>query len=269
MKIATYNLWNTKPIPPLRLSILVREILDLNADVIAIQEVPANFANNTNNGFIQQLAETTNFPFNAFCKHPREDEGLGFLSKYPILSSLTGWETEDTALCKEHSIRIIIENEGRSVAFTNVHLDGVPLPTSHREKQVCAINAWITKHTSKGTYEILLGDFNCYPDSSVHRFLCGQQSLLDESTYWHDLALVHLHKSGSRPETTLDFTGNSRWWHQNTLEINARFDWIMFKDCAPAPYPHIDQVGVFGNQVAKAISGHPSDHYGVYAVLGW
>lgn len=49
-------------------------------------------------------------------------------------------------------------------------------------------------------YEVLLGDFNCYPESSVYRFLAGQQTIQGSgSTPWHDLARFHAARSGIEP----------------------------------------------------------------------
>lgn len=110
-------------------------------------------------------------------------------------------------------------------------------------------------------YEILLGDFNSYPNSSIYRYLTGQQSLDIHATSWIDLALSYEYKSKVQAEVTLDFVNNPRWDKEECLDVPGRFDWILLKDPYPKKYPKLNSVNIIGDKREMGIT--PSDHYGV------
>ena len=120
----------------------------------------------------------------------------------------------------------------------------------------------------EGCYEVLCGDFNCPPDSSVYRFLMGQQTLLGRGiTPWHDLARYCAERTGTVAAPTLDVWSNPRWRDSPTLEIPMRFDWILLQDVFGTilPSPGLWDAGVFGTEPTPRARVVPSDHYGVYA----
>jgi endonuclease/exonuclease/phosphatase family metal-dependent hydrolase len=116
----------------------------------------------------------------------------------------------------------------------------------------------------------MAGDFNSYPESSVYRYLNGQQSLLGTSTIpFHDLPLVHARRSGTEPLPTLDFWRNPRWAANPTLELPARCDWVLLRDTFEQnlPKPRLIDAGVFGVEAPGRHDIVPSDHYGVMVDL--
>jgi len=149
-----------------------------------------------------------------------------------------------------------------------VHLDYASVIS--REHQAVDIVGAISRTPSPQRYEILLGDFNSYPESTVYQFLAGQQSLHGQETVpWHDLARSWADRSGSTLPATLDFVRNPRWKTQPTLERPARFDWILLQDtyvlgAAPA---EVTGAGIFADQPAPESQIVASDHYGVYAEI--
>ena len=195
------------------------------------------------------------------------DEGSAILSKVPLRAAEAGWDTGLPAL-ENCGLRARVSVGGTEVAMTNVHLDWENIAA--REAQIARVLEWIEARSEAGCYEVLCGDFNCPPDSSVYRFLMGRQTLLGEGVApWHDLARFHAERAGGSPEPTLDFWGNPRWRDAPTLDIPMRLDWILLRDVfgRGLPYPGVPDAGVFGTEPTPLARVVPSDHYGVYADL--
>ena len=118
-------------------------------------------------------------------------------------------------------------------------------------------------------YSFIAGDFNCSSNSSVHRYLLGQQSLHNEESnpYWYDLAESYGNIKGIEPDVTLDFRTNPRWNGKDTIEINQRCDCIFIRN----PYPKDFSCLVYCNTFGKEIDFHTnltaSDHWGVFCDL--
>lgn len=254
MQIATYNIWNSTTDRIVRQELLCQELDRVNADVIALQEVSAIVEQNY-----------PQYPYTVFRRYPNDEfEGLGFLSKSPLLNVEAGWEVSEAL--RGCGLRVKISLADHQVAITNVHLDYKSIAT--REAQIQAVAEWIAARTEPDCLEVLCGDFNCYPESSVSRFLRGQQTLAGkESLVWHDLAAVYASQTGTPLMPTLDFQTNPRWAAQASLEIPARFDWILVQERWPAPMPILKNVELVGRYPAPHSTTVPSDHYGVAARL--
>ena len=186
---------------------------------------------------IQETLSDTDFPSLLpdlpFCAC-HEDAGLTTLSRYPIKDSL----------CMPYALIITVSYGTQSLCVINVHLP------------------WKSA--------LLAGDFNCSDASSVHRFMCGEQSLLGHDAYFFDLAIAYSAQTDIPPEPTLDFRQNPRWGvidPPNTLEKNERFDRIYLANPYPGPAPILREFGVFGKEISAETRLAPSDHYGVYAFL--
>ena len=254
MQIATYNIWNSSADRVARQEMLCRALNRVNADVVALQEVSA-------------IAEQhyPQYPHTVFRWYPEEEnEGLGFLSKHPVLSAEAGWEF--SAELHDCGLRVKLRIDETSVAVTNVHLDWKSI--ARREAQILAVTEWIAARSEPDCIEILCGDFNSYPESSIYRFLRGQQTLSgQEGPVWHDLAAIHASRHGVVPSPTLDFGTNPRWANDPTLELPARFDWILVQERWPAPMPRVNSVELIGLHPMPGSDIVPSDHYGVLADL--
>ena len=254
MQNATYNLWNSVTDRRVRQEMLCRELNRVNADVVALQEVSA-------------IAEQSypQYPHPVFRRYPKQESaGLGFLSKHPVLSAEAGWEF--SAKLHDCGLRVKLWMDEIRVAITNVHLDYKSI--ARREAQILAVAEWIAARSEPDCVEVLCGDFNSYPESSVYRFLRGQQTLNgQESPVWHDLAAIHDYRHGVVPAPTLDFGTNPRWANDPTLELPARFDWILVQERWPAPMPRVKSVELIGRYPVPGSSIVPSDHYGVLASL--
>lgn len=263
MRIATYNIWNSADNRIQRRDALCEELTRIDADLVALQEVPLRADDDDLRDMAQFVSEQTVYPYAAFRKYPCDDEGLAFLSKSPFLSVEAGWETSIEAL-RECGLRVEINLSGMDIAFTNVHLDYQSIAV--REAQIVGMSEWIASRSERGCLEVLCGDFNCCPESSVYRFLMGQQTLLGQvGAVWHDLAAYCASRTGTPPLPTLDFSTNPRWADEVSLSLPARFDWILLQECWPLPSPRVTHVELFGRHSVSQTGVVPSDHYGVLA----
>lgn len=153
-------------------------------------------------------------------------------------------------------------------AFANVHLDWSSIAI--REQQILRVLAWHTARKSVDSLSLLAGDFNAVPDSSIHRFLMGQQSLGGvASAPWVDLAACDAFVKNTSPAATLDFVNNPRWANTTRLEPSMRFDWLLLGAEIEQEVPRIQAVELFGTEPLPPSNVVPSDHYGVYADLAF
>lgn len=268
MKIATYNLWNTTIRWPKRLDAACEELTRVSADIVALQEVPASVTEKDPRDAAQYLADCCGYEHLVISPYPDDpEEGLAFLSRYPFSYIEASWKTPFNSL-GNCGLRVRIETDGVVIALTNLHLDSTNIAI--RETQICGVLERIESQANEQRYEILLGDFNCPPDSSVYRFLSGQQTLRGKSIEpWYDLARYHAEMNAESPSVTLDTRHNPRWREFPALDTPMRFDWILLQDLFDwtLPHPQVFDAGVFGTKPTPQAQVVPSDHYGVYAKI--
>lgn len=243
MKLASYNLWDSPAGMPHRREQIVSVLSDLNADILCLQEDCAE---------IDFPSVLPDLPYHA--QHP--DAGLSVLSRYPIKDRM----------CMPYALVTTVSYGCSTLCLVNVHL---PWESALlRENAIAAIADAASSVPSDFT--LLAGDFNCSDTSSVHRFLCGEQSLFGHDAYYFDLAEAYADLTGIPPSPTLDFRNNPRWGvidPPNSLEKNQRFDRILIANPYPNPAPMLTKFGIFGREVSRETSLTPSDHWGVYADL--
>lgn len=263
IRIATLNLWNSDNTDRLqieRLHAAAEELTRLDADIIALQEVSMDLGDGTDAA--HWLAARTGHAHVLVHRYAdTPDEGLAFLARAPLRPRPAPGGV-DVALRVETTIGDV------ALALTNVHLDWRSALT--RERQIVEIVSALPHGSGGDWYEILLGDFNSYPESSVYQFLAGQQTLHGHDTVpWHDLARTWAELAGFAPAATLDFGRNPRWRDSPTLDRPARVDWILFRDtfASGLASPSLTRAGIFGDEAAPIAGVVPSDHYGVHVDL--
>jgi len=243
MRIASWNLWDSPAGMPQRQDQIISVLSSLNADILCLQE-----------DCIGQALPSylSDLPYHV----QHSDAGLSILSRYPIKDRM----------CMPYALVITVSYGSSILCLGNVHL---PWQSAlSREKAIAAIADAASAVPSD--YTLLAGDFNCSDTSSVHRFLCGEQSLLGHDAYYFDLAEAYTDLTGVPPSPTLDFRNNPRWGvidPPNSLEKNQRFDRILIANPYPNPAPVLRKFGIFGCEVSKETRLAPSDHRGVYADL--
>ncbi|WP_286166414.1 endonuclease/exonuclease/phosphatase family protein [Bacillus sp. E(2018)] len=249
MKVATFNVWNNNDTWALRKEIIIHEIMRIDADIIALQEVP-------NLEELESILNQSGIEHYSFKRYPGDEEGLAVLSKYPIEEVMS--ENDVLSNC---SMRVIVRTNGFTMGLTNVHLYWKSALV--REKEIMEVVKWITE-SENTDYEFLCGDFNSTPNlSSIYNFLVGELSIESYDTSWIDLAQ-------SEKSPTLDFTCNSWLLNRenlNHIRVPVRYDWILLRSCYPKKEPKLLHIELFGNVVSPAQQVYPSDHYGVLVDL--
>jgi len=260
IRIATLNLWNADHLQIERLHATAEALVRLDADVVALQEISMDLVDGSDAAL--WLAARTGHAHVLVHRYvDTPGEGLAFLARTPLRPRPAPGGV-DVALRCETSIGDV------ALTLTNVHLDWRSALT--RERQIVEIVSAVTHDSGTGRYEILLGDFNSYPESCVYQFLAGQQTLHGHDTVpWHDLARTWAELAGFTPAATLDFGRNPRWRDSPVLDRPARVDWILVRDTFASGLvsPSVTDAGLFGVDNTPIARVVPSDHYGVHAAL--
>jgi len=250
LRIATYNTWNSEQGGLGRPRQLLHEILRIDADVIGLQEVTSSF--------FEQLGSQAGIPAHRiFHTYAGEDEGLAFLSRYPIIESCFLHERPESCA----ALHALLDTPIGKISVTNVHLPWDSC--KERERQAVTIQAFIARQ--EAVQYFLLGDFNADAGDSVDRFLRGQQTLCDAeaSPCWCDLGRAMAARAGKAPDWTLDTLSNPRWKGQKTIYAPCVMDRIYLRDTwAPVK---LEDAFIFGCEISQETGFAPSDHYGVEA----
>ena len=141
MKIATYNIWNSEAGMFARKKAIQKEILDVGADVICLQEVE-------DCELAEMIAGQTGLKFLFFQAYETGNEGLCIVSKIP-LDKRESWCHDVNAIYADFYY------QARRVAIVNLHLpwDSV----WEREQQIMEVVSRINEHSFDIAF--LLGDF--------------------------------------------------------------------------------------------------------------
>jgi endonuclease/exonuclease/phosphatase family metal-dependent hydrolase len=252
MKIATYNVWNENI--DLRKEQLIQEINNIDVDIIGLQEVPTNFW--------KELINQSKYKYSEYFMYNDENEGLAFLSKHQIKTSF--FLNDSLEFRNSLALNIVLELNSVKFSITNVHLPWDSVLA--KERQIVAIDKYIHLQKEMVHFFILLGDFNCTENSSVHNYLLGNQSLLgcESKPYWNDLASVHATLNGYDIVPTLDFVTNPRWGGKNKNYIPDTCDRILIMEPHNWDYEFkLQTVDVFGKNISQKTGLAPSDHYGL------
>ena len=247
MRIATYNIWESDRGMPERYVTLVDTIRAVNADILCLQE----------------LSDYETFDgLSVLCGyeggHWNSEYGVGIFTNHTV-----------TRIGKmEYGICANIDVNGTNVFIINLHL---PWRSALKREELIVDMIESAKRFG-GDYSFVVGDFNCSVNSSVHRYLKGDQSLLGSDAYFVDLAEAYAEIIGAVPKATLNVRENPRYKDAcgnstNTIEINQRYDRILMENPFPKAYPILKRCDIFGTEIFEATGLCPSDHYGVFADL--
>lgn len=253
MKLITYNIWNHDSNFNERLKLIAELLHNENADIIALQEV-------RNESVVQSIQAVCNLPYTYWKGYHDCEEGLVILSRHKILSTWTNWDTS-TDVHNSGSMCVEVEYKNKRISISNVHLDYKH--AHNREIEILKLTQHVK--TLNSEYNILLGDFNTYPDSSIHGFLSGRQSLKDENARWIDLGQSYSTRQGIELDVTIDFYNNPRWENASILDLPGRFDWILLENPYPNVYPLLTEYKLIGKEIVNGMTA--SDHYGVVCCL--
>lgn len=242
IKTATYNIWNSSRGCPERIGHIVETIKTLDADIIGLQEV-----NET-----AWKAVSAALPSHDKCHflYRGDDEGLAFISKYPIkktrfLNCYPDYPTD--------ALVITAKVNGIAIDFATFHLTW-----NSEEKRIIEItNLERFLEMQSGKIQFALGDMNCSEDSSVYRFLFNECS-----PCWRDLVKEYSKtKPGFDKEYSLDYVKNPRWKDEPCPDAPFFADRVFVRGCDDAF--KLKGGSLFGKEIYPETGLCASDHYGV------
>ena len=269
MRLATYNVWNSRMNWVQRAIAIADELIELDADIVALQEVPLE--THDKQPFVDFLQQQTGFPYCIRLEYPippeadEMPEGLAFLSRFEPTNLKTNWQiNRDIENC--WAAKITVERQGWSLGITNVHLDWKCAES--RRRQIVRI----TKDLVYGNpcdYDLLCGDFNFGSNSKEESLLDGKATIDRLHSRWRDVVRDTYSERGENAPPTLDFPANP---HLMTKEANANKEpircdrlYVRCDDILSSLY--VEDAGLFGKEPANRFGIVPSDHYGVFADL--
>ncbi len=258
MKWATYNVWNENKGRGNRTLQILDEVCRTGADIIGLQEVTPDF-------YEKHLLRQVDYPYCVYGKYLDEEEGLAILSRYPFDFSFFLGTSKEYAYAA--ALHIILRVQGRRISFLNLHL---PWDSARRkEEQILAIDRYLHEQAALADYSVMLGDFNGSLNSSVHRYLLGEQTIdgMEAKPYWYELSSAYAVLHGIPLKPTLDFIHNPRWKRKNTTDIPYAADRIYVMDGIHSVV--LKQVEQFGTEISPTTGLCASDHYGVMAYIEW
>ena len=254
LKVATYNIWNNEE-QDKRKNHILQELHMADADVVGLQEVTDTF-------YEEILTKDKIYPYSCFYTYVGESEGLAILSKFPICEE--NFLNMDENYAYSNALNIIVTINNIKISITNVHLpwDSV----KKQEEQIVATDGFIHAQQNADFY-VLLGDFNGNMNSSVNRYLLGDQTINghESNMYWNDLQSGHCVRRGIALTPTLDFINNPRWAGKETIAVPMVTDRIYVMES----WDDVDMnaLSIFGTEVYPDTEMTASDHYGIVAEL--
>lgn len=258
IRVVTINLWNDAGDAGRRMEVLVPQLVALQPQVVGLQEVKQ--AGGQGQRQAEQIARALGADFRFAAADPDSPGGPvgnAVVSRLPILS--TDVLELPTGRPGDHrnALRCDLETPHGRLPFISTHLswelDAAPV----REQQAVLVDEWAKRHPG-ALPAVMVGDFNCTPDSLVHQFLTGRASLLGRGTYWRD-AYQRRHPRSD------GFTWSARNpYVVRNVERNRRIDFIFvgpMRDHGPGAILHARVV----LDLPNADEVYPSDHFGVFA----
>lgn len=274
LRVMTWNIWGRHGDWAKRLPIIVDTLSNVNADIIALQEVWAK-SGDAENGQAKYLAEALGYNHHSFMVTRGSEFCIGnaLLARWPMAGK--GHEFLPTGLGTSEGRRVAV------YALVSSPFGPIPVITSHlswqrnlsdvRQLQVQTLAVLATNLTSSLWPPVLMGDFNSDPDSDEIRLLTGRRAIPRDQVVFQDA----WEQGGSG---SAGFT----WTHENshypasknmTLDampwLRRRLDYIFVglpderpNDILPI---QVERSWLEGNAGSQELEG--SDHYAVVADL--
>lgn len=260
IRVAAYNIWNNirkdGTGQEARAAHIMQEIHAVRPDIIGLQEVKEQF-------YRDCLRADLDFPYQSFFPYTGEDEGLAILGRYPLEDAFFLHTSPEYG--GSNALHAIVRAGNMRISVTNLHL---PWDSAGKqERQITGIDRYIHSQREKADFFILLGDFNGNMNSSVNRFLLGDQTIggVESNPYWNDLQSAHCARKGIPLTATLDFINNPRWRGEDTVSTPMVTDRIYVMESWNGIA--MEEFTVFGTDVWEETGMCASDHYGILAEL--
>jgi endonuclease/exonuclease/phosphatase family metal-dependent hydrolase len=256
IRIVTFNLWNDSGNVDRRMQVLLPQLVALQPHIVGLQEVRETA--HLKQATLIADALDGDFRFAAADAHSaRGPIGNAVVSRLPIVSHTV--LPLDSPVDPRNALRCELETPAGRLSFITTHIAWELDAAVVRETQAVALDAFARSDPGP-IPTVMTGDFNCTPDSDVHRFLTGRCSLAGRSTYWRDAyQRRHPHSDG--------FTWAARNpYVARSVERDRRIDFVFIgpmKDTGPGAILH--------SRVVLDLPGpedvFPSDHFGVFCEI--
>lgn len=258
LKVLTWNVWWRFGPWEERGQAIAQTVVDIDADVIALQEVWSD----KDTSFAAELAAKLGYHFVYEKCMDVGDLGFGnaILSRWPITQTdiVTLFGQEETGETRLAMFAEIDGPRGKIPMFTT-HLNW-KLDHSHiRQKQVADLARFIDSKPTRKFPHVLCGDFNADPDAEEIRMLNGLTTTPVEGLVFHDAWSFADDSSGGM---TWD---NSNPYVAMEFEPDRRIDYIFVGQPAAKGAGHIVDCKIAGNRPINEV--YPSDHFAILAEL--
>jgi len=286
LKVATYNIWHDNPPLDLRIKAIIDEIKTIDPDIIGFQEVKMWQKNGSMASItvLDQIGEQLPaFPYKAF-QNTSVSEGLGLLSKYPIVA--TSVLVLQTATMDDTNKRICLHTLVNTSTIGLINIFVTHLTYGDKGQCMSVIKLFnFTNSFDPGIPQILLGDMNTYFDFEWPLdFLTGQglqfvkHKMNPCSLYWKEISFSSLGMERWNPVYFSDAWEQFINTHTKLLLSGNTF--TTFDDQDPSrpdrilvrsEFLLVTKVSIFGNNfiVTSNATTNPSDHRGVLAYFFW
>jgi endonuclease/exonuclease/phosphatase family metal-dependent hydrolase len=184
LRVATYNVRGCRGIDGLRSEKRIAEVIaSLEVDVIGLQELDLNRSRSAGIDQAGLIAEQLGWQriFHPAMRIANEQYGDAILSRWPMqLRQARELPSVTTRVCPETraAIWVEIETPGGPVQVINTHL-GLGQRERFMQAKLLVGDEWVGRTNAKEAL-ILMGDFNCLPNSRPYRLIA--QQLRDAST---------------------------------------------------------------------------------------
>ena len=258
MRVLTWNLWWRFGPWEERAPAIAATLREVDADIIALQEV---WDDGTNN-FAAQLADELgyNYVYAPGAKPNGIYMGNAILSRWPIANHEVA-ALFDQKNAEEHRvvIRAVIDGPRGSFPVFSTHLNWQQQHSHIRQKQVVDLARFIDQTRPWKYPPILCGDFNADPHSEEIRMLLGQTTCPVDNLVFHDAwAFIHPEKTG--------FTwDNANPYVAQSYEPDRRIDYIFTGWPRARGAGHVVDCQIVGDGPVNGV--WPSDHHALVAEL--
>ena len=258
LRVLSWNLWWQFGPWQERAPAIVATLKDLDADIICLQEIWGEGAENSAEKFAAELGYHYHYAPGAILNGVRM--GNAILSRWPILKSEV-LSLRSDGKHEEMRVAIFAQIDGPrgKIPVFCTHLNW-QMPHSHiRQMQVADLAQFVKAHKGWKFPPVVCGDFNADPESEEIRMMTGQTTAPVDDLVFHD---AWRFANGLDAGFTWD---NANPFVASTHEPDRRIDYIFTGWPRSDGAGHITECRIIGNTPVDGM--WPSDHFGVLAEL--
>ena len=258
LRVVTYNvLGPANPLWERRLPVIAAALRRLDADVVALQEVPVG-----DTDLVHQLVDPS-FAVRPFSGTAPDGVGGLLATRWPHrLVDELDQRVDEQSLPWAATLLVELETPvGRTLVAH--HKPSWPFTAEHeREQQALAAARLLERHAAGAQHAVVLGDLDATPDAASVQFLRGRRSLAGASVCYTDAwEIAHPGEPGHTfsAENPLVRAG------EVATAVSRRIDYVLVRGGAHGPSLEVLSCERLLDGPAEGVWA--SDHYGVVADL--